>query len=230
MTNHISNGVKKNLSTIITVIIVFALVGAGIYWVIKNPSKTEDKPVASGSATPNTAATVKGQEPGTAPNSATAPDTSLPAQTSGATAQQIAEIPKYQYTQTYASKDYGFTFKYPKDFTTSEIPNDTGTAILVENIPQHIGAQIVISKFDGPDQDLTKADIAAQIPDLKITGEQEVLIGANRKGLAFMSDSPAFGGQSREVWFVYKGNLYQISTYAELDQFLKGLFGTWQFK
>ncbi len=44
-----------------------------------------------------------------------------------------------------------------------------------------------------------------------------------------MSDNPAFAGASREVWFVFNTNLYQISTYTEFDELLKGLFGTWQF-
>lgn len=45
----------------------------------------------------------------------------------------------------------------------------------------------------------------------------------------FQSDNPAFDGASREVWFVYNDYLYQISAYAEFDEFLKELFGTWQF-
>jgi len=100
--------------------------------------------------------------------------------------------------------------------------------------------QIVISPY-GPDTDITEAMIHSDIPELKISDAQELLIGEGRKGLAFMSDNPAFcaspepcvkegNGKSREVWFVFGGNLYQISTYAEQDEFLKRLFGTWQFK
>jgi len=88
----------------------------------------------------------------------------------------------------------------------------------------------MISPFDGDDIDLTKATILASIPDIEVSGEQEVLIGAGRKGLAFLSDSKEFGGKSREVWFIFRGNLYQVSTYAELDDFLKGLFATWSFQ
>jgi hypothetical protein len=150
---------------------------------------------------------------------------------SGASPQAIAEISAYQYTQTYEHAANKFSFKYPEDFTVSSITNDDESeVILVQNIAKNIGVQILISSFKGDDIDVTAETIKADLPDLKISDPQTVEIGDNRKGLAFMSDSKEFGGQSREVWFVFRGSLYQISTYAELDGFLKGLFGTWQFK
>jgi len=64
---------------------------------------------------------------------------------------------------------------------------------------------------------------------MRIEDVQEVEIGPNRKGIAFLSDNPNFGGRSRDVWFVYKKELYQITTYAEQDEFLKKMFSTWVF-
>jgi len=141
----------------------------------------------------------------------------------------IAEISNYQYTETYNQPIYGFSFKYPKAFAVSEISSNGSKVILVQNTLKNIGVQIVISPFDGADSDITEAFIKSELPDLKISEPREVLVGSGRKGLAFMSDNAAFGGKSREVWFVFNNNLYQISAYAELDGFLKGLFGTWKF-
>jgi hypothetical protein len=59
---------------------------------------------------------------------------------------------------------------------------------------------------------------------------QLVEVGPNYVGLAFKSDNQAFDGASREVWFVFRGNLYQISTYAWLDPLLQAIFKTWQFQ
>ena len=149
---------------------------------------------------------------------------------STATKEAIAEIPTYQYTETYTSPTYKFSFKYPKEFTTSAVSDGNGgDVVLVQNTAKDIGVQILITPFDGDDTDVTEALIRKDIPDMKISDGQEVLVGANRKGLAFVSDNEAFGGKSREVWFIFNGHLYQISTYAELDGFLKGLFATWQF-
>jgi hypothetical protein len=141
----------------------------------------------------------------------------------------VAEIAGYQYTEAYTSSTYGFSFKYPKEFAVSEIPGEASDVILVQNTAKNIGAQIVISPFDGEDIDITADFIKAELPNLKIGEPQEANIGSGRKGLAFVSDNAAFGGKSREVWFVFNGNLYQLSAYAELDGFLRGLFGTWEF-
>ena len=149
---------------------------------------------------------------------------------SGATEEAIAEISQYKYTKSYVHATDGFSFSYPEDFTITNVPNDDGSkAILVQNFSKKVGVQILISPFRGEDIDITPEVVVEEIPDLKISDAQELLVGANRKGLAFLSDNDAFGGKSREVWFVFRGNLYQISTYADLDAFLKGLFTTWQF-
>ena len=133
-------------------------------------------------------------------------------------------------SETYQNADYGFSFKYPKDFAVSEIAGDASEVVLVQNIAKNIGIQILITPNDESDSDITAEAIHEKIPDLKISEPQEVLVGENRKGLAFKSDNEAFGGASREVWFIFGGNVYQISAYAELDGFLRGLFGTWEFE
>jgi hypothetical protein len=51
-----------------------------------------------------------------------------------------------------------------------------------------------------------------------------------KSGLAFVSDNEAFGGRSREVWFVYDGYLYQISTYLGMDQLVQNVLASWTFR
>lgn len=157
---------------------------------------------------------------------------------SGASAQAIQEIARYEYSKTYNGA--GFSFKYPAGFKISELPaadSVGGRTILVQNQAEKVGAQIYITPTEETSNILTTTDIADSLPDLAVRESQGVTIGnpvagagQSGKGVAFLSDNPAFGGASREVWFVWKGHLYQISTYAELDPFLKGVFGTWQFR
>jgi hypothetical protein len=106
------------------------------------------------------------------------------------------------------------------------------------------GIQILVTPYD--DVKVFTADmIRTAIPDMQISDVQTLEIGdpstssgqVSYKGVAFKSDNEAFGGDSREVWFVYpecnRGvchpQLYQISTYARLDPLLKSLFATWEF-
>lgn len=134
--------------------------------------------------------------------------------------------------QTYTNDVFGFVFKYPSTYTASSLgPTvaDTGDTILVQN-NKGSGFQIVITPFDEEVSELTEARVRQDIPDMKMEGVMPVLLGANGKGLAFASDNEAFDGASREVWFVYKGYLYQISTYLKDDPLLQAVFGTWQFR
>ncbi len=140
-----------------------------------------------------------------------------------------AEIAQYRYTEAYHNDDYHFSFKYPSGFTVTPFSEDGHDVILVQKNPTTIGIQIVISPFEGGDVDVTVGMIHTDLPDLKIDEPQELLVGTNKKGLAFVSDNKDFGGKSREVWFVFGGHLFQISTYLEYDALLKGLFGTWNF-
>jgi len=143
--------------------------------------------------------------------------------------QTSAENSAYQYTEIYSHPAYGFTFKYPEDFAISEFPSDNSEVVLIQNAAKNIGAQIVITPSDDEDVDITPEVIKEAIPSLKISEPQAIAISPERKGLAFKSDNPAFGGDSREIWFVFNHNFYQISAEAKFDEFLKGLFKTWEF-
>lgn len=134
-------------------------------------------------------------------------------------------------SQSYKSDLYPFSFKYPTEYSVNEIKSEDGvgnTTVLQDG--KGNGFQIVVSPFDEPGSVLTKERIQADIPDLVISESQEVTLGANGRGVAFKSDNELFGGASREVWFVFDGNLYQISTYIRNDLLLQAVLGTWEFR
>lgn len=133
-------------------------------------------------------------------------------------------------TKPYTNTTFNFSLNIPEDFTATEsVLGDTHT-IVFQNAKDE-GIQIVVAPYDDKGvKVLTKDMIQSAIPDMKITDDQVLEIGNDYKGLAFKSDNDAFDGDSREVWFIYKDNLYQISTYSRFDELLKQMFGTWQFK
>ncbi len=137
-------------------------------------------------------------------------------------------------TKEYSNSHYGFAVKMPEDFAAQEVSGvvEAGDTVLLQN-SKGDGIQIIVSPFDedtSGSYTLTKERILQDIPDLQISDEQVLNVGPNYKGVAFMSDSDEFGGSSRAVWFVFKGNLYQINTFSRLDNLLKAMFGTWNFK
>lgn len=132
--------------------------------------------------------------------------------------------------QTYTSSTYRFSVSMPADFKTAELPADENGArtILLQN-DKGEGIQIMITPYPNDPHIITADDVRASIPGMKVTDEQPVVIGSDYTGVAFKSDNDAFGGDSREVWFVFRKNLYQISTYGRLDPLLKDMFATWKF-
>ena len=148
---------------------------------------------------------------------------------SGVSKEEISKINTYTYGHTYTNAKYGFSFRHPENFTVTEIPLEGSTAVIVQDVTNSIGVQIVITETGESDVDITADMVKAELPNVKVADEQEVNIGVGRKGVAFVSNNEQFGGDSREVWFFFRGNMYQISTYAELDKYLQGIFATWEF-
>lgn len=130
----------------------------------------------------------------------------------------------------YTNSKYGFSLDTPEGFTVGELPPEENgaQAIVIQNDAGE-GIQIYVTPFSDDRRVLTEADIRADIPDMDIRSVEKIEIGPDHIGVAFLSDNEAFGGDSREVWFVFRGNLYQISTYARLDPLLQAMFSTWRF-
>jgi len=129
----------------------------------------------------------------------------------------------------YRNKQFRFEMQLPQGFTAAELPSDgVGIPIVLQDAGGN-GIQIYVTDIEGTPNNLTEGQIRASIPDMKVSNAQIVEVGDNNTGVAFMSDSSDFGGASREVWFYFGGNLYQVSTYARLDNLLQAMFGSWQF-
>lgn len=129
----------------------------------------------------------------------------------------------------YTNNQFSFSLKMPEGFSAQELPVDDfgATTIILQN-EKGEGIQIRVTPYD--DIKILTADMVREsIPDMKISEPEEVVIGPEYTGVAFLSDNEAFEAASREVWFVFRGNLYQISTYARLDTLLKAMFATWKF-
>lgn len=147
---------------------------------------------------------------------------------------QPAEIRGGEYTgaplqANYENKTYSFSLRMPSGFTAQELPTDeSGADIVILQNQKGEGIQIRVSPFEDI-RALTADMVRENIPDMQISETESVAIGSDYTGVAFISDNEAFEGESREVWFVYTGNLYQISTYARLDTLLKAMFATWKF-
>jgi hypothetical protein len=121
----------------------------------------------------------------------------------------------------------GFTFQYPATFSITAFPDEgEGEVVLVQNADRTTGFQIFALPFDekGP---LTQERIQRDVPGISMTDVAPISISGNDSGITFISKDGAT--PNREVWFIYKGYLYQILTPIGAQKFLEEVLGTWRF-
>lgn len=133
-------------------------------------------------------------------------------------------------TQKYTNDTLRLTFNYPEGYTVREVASGAGTSLLIEDQVSGKGVQIYVTPYADSDTTITPERVMDEVGDMSVIDAQPIVLEAGGgEGLAFKSDNPDFGGSSREAWFIVGGHLYQISTYAEYDEFLKAIFATWTF-
>src|SRR3989338_4565477 len=139
-------------------------------------------------------------------------------------------VDKSNLTETYTSPDYGFSFKYPKGFNATELDDDSGHTVLVQNAEEKSGFQVYITPFDEADP-LTAARILEDLPASEVIDPKDVLIGEGKaiNAVIFLSTNPSFG-RTREVWFIREGFLYQVTTYEGQDDFIGPILETLRFE
>lgn len=142
----------------------------------------------------------------------------------------VTELPVLPLSQTYRNESLRLTFSYPAGYSVREVGGGEGGSILIEN-PEDAsrGIQIAVSPYTDTDTSITAERVMRDIPDMEVRDPLPVSLGVAGQGISFKSDNEDFGGDSREVWFIVSGRLYQISTYATYDTVLQAIMGTWSF-
>lgn len=141
--------------------------------------------------------------------------------------------------------EYGFTFDYPSELKIKAFLENNGGETLIFKNPtgkERRGFQIFIVPFEEASSTpnnaktlknetiLTPERIRQDLPSAIIEKPMEVLIGKdkNKQALIFFSEDPSIG-KTREIWFIHKGNLFEISTYADLDAWIGPITETFKF-
>ncbi len=144
------------------------------------------------------------------------------------------EIKKVDETSsTFIHKKYNFSFIYPSSVKTSNFREGDGEQILFQDDVNKIWFQINITPWD-EGENLSVERIKQDLPDIVVTSPQQVVLGPAQnnnspKALIFFSREDGIG-ETREVWFVKNGNLYQVTTYKRLDTLISQILSTLTFE
>lgn len=129
-------------------------------------------------------------------------------------------------TATYQHPTYGFSLTYPSELIVQEFDEVGGETIVFQKPQEQKGFQLYITPY--ADTTISESRIKNDIPSGIIREPTEVLLAGDIRGLLFWSEVPVIG-ESRELWFVHDGYLYQVTTYAPLDAWLADIMSTFRF-
>ena len=139
----------------------------------------------------------------------------------------LAQLASATLTETYRNTMYDFSLKYPKGFLTNSFRQGDADFVTISDNATGLGVQISITSFDEPTTNITAERVKQDIPDIVINDPQDVLLGSLGRGIAFVDGS---GSEAkRQVWFVARGHLFQLTTPIAFDATLKKMLTTWAF-
>lgn len=129
-------------------------------------------------------------------------------------------------TRAYKSILFRFFLFYPDDLKVKE---DNGgrsdTTITFENAKTGRGFQIFVIPYK--EDKIALERFKMDVPSGVMNNPVEIMINGVRATMFYSNNSAM--GDTREVWFIKNGFLYEVTTYKELDTWLSAIMQTWRF-
>ena len=150
----------------------------------------------------------------------------------------LANIPPPRSTSTPQTHDLGsdqrgytntslrFSLEYPHTLKVTEYKETNGgTTITFESSDAQNGFQIYVQPYAGTQitQERFRLDEQSGVAQQ----QTEILVDGTRAEMFFGHNNVM--GNTREVWFIRGGYLYEISTYKDLDSWLGAIMKSWKF-
>jgi hypothetical protein len=130
------------------------------------------------------------------------------------------------HTKRYENRAFHFSLIYPNNLVAQESA-ERGNAITVtfQDPQTGEGFDIFVTPYSGTT--ITKQRFSSDEPSGVFQEPQDIIIGGTRATM-FFGSNPIMG-DTREVWFIHGGYLYEVATYKELDSWLGSIMQTWKF-
>lgn len=129
-------------------------------------------------------------------------------------------------TREYRNNEFRFSLQYPQSLTVKEYDEAGGAlSVTFQSTVDDKEFQIYMTPY--ADTQITEARFRLDVPSGVRTEAVDVMIDGVRATVFFSENS--LMGETREVWFVNGGFLYEIVTYKELDEWLAHIMMTWKF-
>lgn len=128
-------------------------------------------------------------------------------------------------SKEYRSEAYHFSLFYPDTLSVKEYKEAGGAqTITFSNNQGEYSFQIFVLPFK--ESQVTEKRFKMDIPSGVLKEPVDVIIDGIRATTFFSTN--AIMGDTREVWFIKNGFLYEVTTYKELDTWLAGIMQSWK--
>lgn len=119
-----------------------------------------------------------------------------------------------------------FSLAYPKDLQIKEYNDGTSAStITFEDVTEEKGFQIFVVPY--AEAKITKEQFKRDLSSGIFKNQTDILID-NVFALAFESRDDILG-ETREIWFINYGFLYEVTAPKEFDDWLFDILKTWRF-
>ena len=127
----------------------------------------------------------------------------------------------------YQNAKYGFSILYPETLAQKEIDEGgNASTITFQNPAEGKGFQIFVVPYEG--EQVSEERFRQDIPSHVRKNTEEVIVDGG-KGAAFYSTDLGLG-DTREVWFIKNGYLFEVTTLKALEADLLEMLRTWEWK
>jgi hypothetical protein len=127
----------------------------------------------------------------------------------------------------YENKEFRFGLLYPDDLHVKEYKERSGALSVVfeERVDEGRGFQIYVTSY--VEDHITPERFLLDVSSGVMEEPTDIVIGGV-PAIMFFSENSIMG-DTREVWFINNGFLYEVVTYKQLDAWLSTIMQSWQF-
>lgn len=126
---------------------------------------------------------------------------------------------------SFTHPELGFTINYPAYYNITDLAEDRGETILLQNDGR--GAQIYISDYKSQEQ-FNSALVRRELSGQTLENLKDIAMPGGFSAVSFSGKDESLG-KVWDVWFVNNGKLYQITSEPNQDALLKSLVESFKF-
>jgi hypothetical protein len=131
-----------------------------------------------------------------------------------------------QGMRLYTNASFNFSLSYPDDLRATEY-REAGNALTASFQDPSTGEGFEVYVTPYSDTQVTEARFKLDEPSGTFQEPTGIIVGGVQ-AVMFYGYNPIMG-DTREVWFIRNGFLYEVTTYKQLDSWLAGIMQTWRF-